>query len=127
MPTREEDRGEEGHHNGEAALFVANVLNGTVAGGGKIVNQGTVIRVALWVRRGSAPSVKSITVIGSGFSEHTDSAALVIGPTGVALSKNHKTLYVADSLNNRIAAISATRLVVSRATTRDLRGLSAAL
>ena len=37
--------------------------------------------------------------------------ALVIGPTGVALSQNHgpdhggQTLYVADSLNNRIVAI----------------------
>jgi hypothetical protein len=61
-----------------AALFVSNVLNGTVAGGGNIVNQGTVIRVALSVRRESAPSVKSITVIGSGFSERTVPAALVI-------------------------------------------------
>jgi len=86
-------------------LFVTNVLNGTVAGGGSIVNEGTVIRVALSVRRESAPSVKSITVIGSGFSERTDPSALVIGPTGVVLSKNNKVLYVADSLNNRIAAI----------------------
>ena len=37
----------------------------------------------------------------SGFSERADPAALVIGPTDVALSKNHKMLYVADSLNNR--------------------------
>ena len=49
--------------------------------------------------------MESLTVIGSGFSERTDPAALVIGPTGVALGKNNKTLYVADSLNNRIAAI----------------------
>lgn len=98
--------GEEGNHASQADLFVTNVLNGTVAGGGNIVNEGTVIRVALSVPPGSAPSVKSITVIGSGFSERTDPAALVIGPTGVALSKNNKTLFVADSLNNRIAAIS---------------------
>jgi sugar lactone lactonase YvrE len=50
--------------------------------------------------------VKSLSVIGSGFAERTDPAALVIGPTGVALSKNKKVLYVADSLNNRIAAIA---------------------
>jgi hypothetical protein len=98
--------GEQGNHASEAALFVTNVLNGTVAGGGNIVSQGTVIRVDLSVPPRSAPAVKSITVIGSGFSERTDPAALVIGPTGVALSKNNKTLYVADSLNNRIAAIS---------------------
>jgi hypothetical protein len=97
--------GEKGNHDSDAVLFVTNVLNGTVAGGGSIVNEGTVIRVALSVRRESAPSVKSITVIGSGFSERTDPSALVIGPTGVVLSKNNKVLYVADSLNNRIAAI----------------------
>jgi DNA-binding beta-propeller fold protein YncE len=34
----------------------------------------------------------------------TDPAALVIGPTGLALSKG--TLYVADTLRNRIASIS---------------------
>ena len=89
--------GEQGNHASEAALFVTNVLNGTVAGGGNIVNQGTVIRVDLSVAPRSAPAVKSITVVGSGFSERTDPAALVIGPTGVALSKNNKTLYVADS------------------------------
>jgi len=42
-------------------------------------------------------------VVGSGFPERTDPAALVVGPTGLALSG--QTLYVADSLDNRIAAI----------------------
>jgi DNA-binding beta-propeller fold protein YncE len=97
--------GEKGNHESQADLFVTNVLNGTVAGGGQIVNEGTVLRIALGVSQGSLPVVKSITVIGSGFPERTDPAALVIGPTGVALSKNNKVLYVADSLNNRIAAI----------------------
>jgi sugar lactone lactonase YvrE len=98
--------GEQGNHDSEALLFVTNVLNGTVAGGGQIVNEGTVLRIALGIRGNSPPTVRSITVIGSMFAERTDPAALVIGPTGVALSKNNKTLYVADSLNNRIAAIS---------------------
>lgn len=31
----------------KAALFVTNVLNGTVAAGGKVVNQGTVLRINL--------------------------------------------------------------------------------
>jgi sugar lactone lactonase YvrE len=87
-------------------LFVTNVLNGTVAGGGNIVSEGTVVRIVLRVSPGTSPSVASLTVIGDGFSERTDPAALVIGPTGLALGKNHKTLYVADSLNNRIAAIA---------------------
>jgi hypothetical protein len=87
-----------------ATLFVTNVLNGTVAAGGKVVNQGTVVRINLNTGMGSMPQVGSMTVIGSGFSERTDPAALVIGPTGVGLSDNG-VLYVADSLNNRIAAI----------------------
>ena len=96
----------EDNKNGKtASLFVTNVLNGTVAGGGQIVYGGTVLRIVLDVASGSPPSVTSITVIGSEFAERTDPAALVIGPTGVALSKNNKKLYVADSLNNRIAVI----------------------
>ena len=100
----------------DVSLFVTNVLNGTVAGGGNVVNQGTVLRLNLTIARGSVPSLRSMTVIGSGFSEKTDPAALVIGPTGVHLSSGHgsddnndddrgQTLYVADSVNNRIAAI----------------------
>ncbi len=86
-----------------ADLFVTNVLNGTVAGNGNVVHQGTVLRIKLDLS-GSMPAVQSITTIGSGFAERTDPAALVIGPTGVRLSQDG-TLYVADSLNNRIAAI----------------------
>jgi hypothetical protein len=89
----------------ETSLFVTNVLNGTVAANGDVVNRGTVLRLDLDVpNQGSgAPRLESTTIIGSGFSERTDPAALVIGPTGVGLSGS--TLYVADSLNNRIAAI----------------------
>jgi len=87
-----------------SALFVSNVLNGTVAGGGNIVNQGTVIRIDLVSSTTQMPEIESITVIGSGFAERTDPAALVIGPTGVGLGSG--TLYVADSLENRIGAIA---------------------
>ena len=59
----------------------------------------------LTLSTGAAPFVEAMTVIGSGFSERTDPAAVVIGPTGVGLSKDGFSLYVADSLNNRIAAI----------------------
>jgi hypothetical protein len=88
-----------------ATLFVSNVLNGTVAGGGNVVHGGTVVRMTLNVTSKTPPSLQSMTVIGSGFSERTDPAALVIGPTGVGLDGSGATLYVADSLNNRIAAI----------------------
>jgi hypothetical protein len=88
-----------------ATLFVTNVLDGTVAAGGKVVNGGTVARVTLTGLHGTMPTLQSITLIGSGFAQRTDPAALVIGPTGVGLSPDRKTLYVAASLHNRIAAI----------------------
>lgn len=93
----------DGH--GSASLFVTNVLNGTVAAHGDVVNGGTVVRVDLTLSPSSPPFLEAETVIGSGFSERTDPAALVIGPTGVGLSKDGFSLYVADSLNNRIVAI----------------------
>lgn len=93
--------------NGSTAdLFVTNVLNGTVAAGGNVVHAGTVLRMGLTIASGFMPALQSLTIIGSGFPERTDPAALVIGPTGVALSPNGSTLYVADSLSNRVAAIA---------------------
>jgi hypothetical protein len=95
-----------------AALFVTNVLNGTVAGGGKIVHRGTVLRIDLRIQDGSMPKEKSRTIVGSHFAERTDPSALVVGPTGLGLARNDhsgrgedQVLYVADSLNNRIVAI----------------------
>ena len=88
------------------ALFVTNVLNGTVAAHGNVVDGGTVVRLNVYAPAGSMPFLESLTVIGSGFSERTDPAALVIGPTGVGLSADGSKLYVADSLNNRIAVIT---------------------
>ncbi len=87
-----------------ATLFVTNVLNGTVAAGGQVVDGGTVVRITLALRPGAPPRVVANTVIATGFGERTDPNALVIGPTGVALGRTG-TLYVADSLGNRIAAI----------------------
>jgi hypothetical protein len=86
-----------------ATLFVSNVLNGTVAAKGKDVKKGTIVRIRLTITGGHAPKVTSNQVIGAGFTEHTDPNALVVGPTGVGLAGG--TLYVADSANNRIAAI----------------------
>jgi hypothetical protein len=86
-------------------LFVTNVLNGTLAAGGNIVHGGTVVRLTLNATHATMPSLQSMTVIGSDFAERTDPAALVIGPTGLDISGNADTVYVADSLNNRIAAI----------------------
>jgi hypothetical protein len=87
-----------------AWLFVTNLLNGTVAAGGKTIRHGTVVRLGLQVPSHGSPQVVSNRVIGTGFSERTDPSALVVGPTGVGLGKNG-TLYVADSGKSRIAAI----------------------
>jgi hypothetical protein len=89
---------------GAAYLFVTNVLNGTVAAKGKVVNQGTVLRLNLKLQGSKPPALTGHTVIGSGFAERTDPNALVIGPTGVGVN-SHGTLYVADSLGNRITSI----------------------
>ena len=88
-----------------AVLFVTNVLNGTVAASPNVVHRGTVLRIRLSIGDEGMPRIRSERIIGSGFAERTDPAALVIGPTGVALGSNG-TLYVADTQNNRVAAIS---------------------
>ena len=100
-----------------AELFVTNVLNGTVNAAlkagvvpsttpGPTVARGTVLRLLVSTpSHGHAvPRLLGTTVIGSGFGERTDPAALVIGPTGVGVGRDG-TLYVADSLGNRITAI----------------------
>ncbi len=43
-------------------------------------------------------------MIANGFAERTDPAALVVGPTGLALGDGGQ-LYVADTVNNRIAVV----------------------
>ena len=87
----------------DATVFFTNVLNGTVAENGNVVNQGTVVRMDIDLD-GSFPRVLSSTVIGSGFAERTDPTALVVGPTGLGLNSSG-TLYVADTVNSAIQSI----------------------
>jgi hypothetical protein len=88
----------------EVALFVTNVLNGTVAAEGKTVEKGTVVRITLDAPPNTTPVVTSEREIATGFPERTDPAALVVGPTGDGLGLLG-TLFVADTAGNRIAAI----------------------
>jgi len=58
-----------------SALFVTNVLNGTVAAGGKTVWRGTVLRLIVTTPEHGLPRLIADTVIGSGFPEQTNAAA----------------------------------------------------
>jgi hypothetical protein len=121
---------------GQATLFVTNVLNGTVAANGNVVDEGTVVRINLGVSENQMPWIESATVVGTGFQERTDPAALVIGPTGVGLSPicnggdacttaANAVLYVSDTLRNRIASIpnALTRITTAgTGTTLTVRG-----
>ena len=86
-----------------ADLFVSNVLNGITNGQPATTTKGNVVRLTLSLT-GSEPRVIASTVIANGIAVKTDPAALVIGPTGVALNPSG-TLFVADTVNSRIARI----------------------
>jgi hypothetical protein len=91
-------------HGFFATLYVSNVENGDVATSMTPVDEGTVVRIQLLTIPGFRPAVLSEDVIATGFPELASSSAVVLGPTGVALSQSG-TLYVADTEANRIAAI----------------------
>jgi hypothetical protein len=90
---------------GFAELFVANVLPGIVNGQPSATSNGNVVRLILDLR-GPLPRVLLSTVVANGLSVHTDPAALVVGPTGLALGPDG-TLFIADTANSRIARVPA--------------------
>ncbi len=85
-------------------LFVSNALNGGAAKGVHTDKNSTVLRLSMSTGTGSTPKVTGEQVVASGIPWRDDPEALVIGPTGVALASSG-TLYLADTLSNRIAAI----------------------
>jgi hypothetical protein len=92
--------------SGHAALFVSNVLSRT--GSGRSVpapsGQCTVVRVNVSLAPGTRPRMTSVTVVGSGFPWQTNKAALIQGPTGLALGRSG-ILYVVSTLGNSVSAI----------------------
>jgi hypothetical protein len=76
----------------EAQLFVSNVLDGTVT------------RVEVSFEPGFAVVGAPLT-IASGYAFGTDSAAVVVGPAGLAYEGGTDTLYVASELDNKIFAL----------------------
>jgi len=85
-------------------LFVSNALNGGAAKGVHTIKNSTVLRIRVQTEAGRPPKVLEEQVIANKIPWRDDPAALVIGPTGVGLAQDG-TLYLADTLRNRIAAI----------------------
>lgn len=81
-------------------LYVSCVLNGTVTR----VN----LRVATLLGLPTT-DIQSLTRVASGFQHRPDPAALVVGPTGLVLSRSRENLFVADTGNNRIQFVHGVR------------------
>lgn len=87
-----------------STLFVSNVLNGGAAAGRKTIDNSTVLRIKLKTSVKRPPKVIASQVIANGIPWRDSPEALVVGPTGLALSSDG-TLYLADTLANSITAI----------------------
>jgi hypothetical protein len=85
-------------------LFVSNALDGGAAKGVHTAENSTVLRIQLESGPGQPPKVLSEQMIANKIPWVDSPTALVIGPTGLALGANG-TLYLADTLVNRITAI----------------------
>ena len=77
-----------------SAVFVSNVLSGTVS------------RLEIFAPFGGKATVLDDDIIASGFVHHTDPIAFVIGPTGVAFNLFNDTLYIASTGDNAIFGVS---------------------
>jgi hypothetical protein len=75
-----------------AQLFVSNVFDGTV----------TRLDVTFG---GGGVSVRNFLTIGSGYGHGPDSAAVVVGPAGLAYDALRDTLYVAAEMDDTIFAL----------------------
>lgn len=77
----------------KAQVFVSNVLSGTVT------------RIDLTVPMNGNPIVNKMTQIASGYGHACNTAAVVVGPTGLAYNAAKDTLYVASTSDNEIFAV----------------------
>jgi hypothetical protein len=90
-----------------ADLFVSNALGGNTKTdkGVPVTGNCTVVRLGLALSATAPPALTSSTVIGDNYPWKANKAALILAPTGLALAGNG-TLYVDNSLNNTVSAIS---------------------
>jgi hypothetical protein len=86
------------HDQGERAqVFVSNVLSGTVT------------RINLRIPQHGDPIVESMTQIASRYGTACNTAAVVVGPTGLAYDAAKDILYVASTSDNEIFAVPHAR------------------
>ncbi len=83
-------------HGSSAHVFVSNVLNGTVT------------RLDISIKATDVTLLNKVT-IGMGYAHVPNTAALVLGPTGLAYDRDSDTLYVASTSDNTIYAIPDAR------------------
>jgi DNA-binding beta-propeller fold protein YncE len=76
-----------------AQVFVSNVRNGTVS------------RLDVAVHSGGLTVLRKATV-ANGYTHQPNAAALILGPTGLAVDLETDTLYVASTADNAIYAVS---------------------
>lgn len=79
-------------------MFVSNVNNGTNM-------NGSVTRLNLLVSSSGVSVVGNPTVIAAGYMVEPNTAALVLGPTGLAHDRATDVLYVASTADNAIFAV----------------------
>jgi hypothetical protein len=91
---------------GRAEVFVSSVLSRPPGGSAIPPPSGLcdVVRLDVRLTAAGPPRLTSTTVIGNGFPWQQNKAALIQGPTGLALGANG-TLYVASAVGNSISAI----------------------
>ena len=75
---------------GKAQVFVANVLSGTVT------------RLDLTVSKKKGVVVKDKVQIASGYIHQPNSAAVVVGPTGLVFDQKRNVLFVASTGDNKV-------------------------
>jgi hypothetical protein len=95
-----------------AQVFISNVLNGTV----------TRLTLKIPDKDGdvAADFAQSMVQIGSGYLHRCDPAALVVGPTGLALDPVQDLLYVASTGDNEIFSIANASTTPTRSGTGTL-------
>lgn len=96
-----------------ATLFISNAgfdvpgpeVKDPATGYPVVIKKANVLRIELSIPEGKPPVFKNQTVIADGLNAQSNRDSFLIGPTGLALAPDGKTLYVSDSVGNRIVSI----------------------